>query len=42
MGCFSFMCKTCGKPINSDSFRGERCKLFLLKDGKIIEQMEGE
>ncbi len=42
MGCFSFICKTCGEPINSDSFRGERCKLFLLKDGKIIEQMEGE
>ena len=42
MGCFSFMCKECGKPINSSSFRGERCILFLLKDGIIIESMQGE
>jgi len=42
MGCFSFMCKKCGQPINSSSFRGERASLFLLKDGIIIERMEGE
>jgi len=42
MGCFSFMCQGCGKPINSSSFRGERCILFLLKDGQVIESMQGE
>jgi len=42
MGCFSFICQECGQPINSDSFRGERCILSLLKDGIIIETMQGE
>ena len=42
MGCFSFICKECGQPINSSSFRGERVSLFLLKDGNIIDRMEGE
>jgi len=42
MGCFSFMCKECKEPILSNSFRGQEVKLFLLRDGKIIEQMEGE
>lgn len=42
MGCFSFMCKCCDRPIRSDSFRGETVYLFLLKDGKIIEEMVGE
>lgn len=42
MGCFSFMCKECGKPILSNSFRGQRVKLFLLKKGKVAEEMEGE
>jgi len=42
MGCFSFKCKKCGRPINSSSSRGHRCILFLLKDGEIIEQMQGE
>lgn len=42
MGCFSFLCKECNKPVNSDSFEGEMVKLFLLKDGKVIQQMEGE
>jgi hypothetical protein len=41
MGCFSYKCKECGEPINSDSFSGEMVKLFLLKDGKVIEKMEG-
>jgi len=41
MGCFSFICKQCGNAIKSDSFSGEKVKLFLLKDGKVIEQMEG-
>lgn len=42
MGCFSFKCKTCGQPINSDSLRGQQCVLFLIKNGEIIESMEGE
>lgn len=42
MGCFSFMCKVCGKPILSNSFTGQEVNLYLLKDGKIIEHMSGE
>lgn len=42
MGCFSFMCQKCGKPILSNSFVGQPVKLSLLKDGIIIEEMEGE
>lgn len=42
MGCFSFMCKECDTSIRSDSFSGELVKLFLLKDGKVIQEMEGE
>ena len=42
MGCFSFICKKCGKPINSDSFSGENVRLSLLKNGKIIEEMQGQ
>lgn len=42
MGCFSFMCKECGRPILSNSFSGQRVKLFLLKHGKVIQKMEGE
>ena len=42
MGCFSFICKKCGKPIRSDSSRGENVHLFLLKEGKVIESMSGE
>jgi len=42
MGCFSYMCQVCGNPIVSDSERGQKCILYLLKDGKVIEKMEGE
>ena len=42
MGCFSFKCQKCGRGIQSSSFSGQRCKLFLLKDGEVIQQMEGE
>lgn len=42
MGCFSFICSECGEPINSNSFSGEHCILFLLNDGKIQEWMQGE
>ena len=41
MGCFSFLCQKCGKGIKSNSFNGERVHLFLLKNSKVIEQMEG-
>lgn len=41
MGCFSFICKECGKPINSSSFDGDACYLFLLNKGKVIETMHG-
>jgi hypothetical protein len=36
------MCKECGKPINSDSIIGDRCILYLLDDGLVIESMQGE
>jgi hypothetical protein len=42
MGCFSFMCKECNEPVNSDSFSGELVHLFLLKDGKPIDYMKGQ
>lgn len=42
MGCFSWMCKECGKAVLSTSFEGQRVKLFLLKDGKVIQEMEGD
>ena len=42
MGCFSYICKTCKKGINSDSFTGESVKMWLLKDGKVVESMEGQ
>lgn len=42
MGCFSFKCQKCGRGIKSSSFSGEQCHLFLLQDGKIIQQMSGE
>lgn len=41
MGCFSFLCKKSGNPIASSSFDGDACRLFLLKDGKVIEEMQG-
>lgn len=42
MGRFSWLCKECGKGIKSSSFHGDECILFLLKEGKVIQQMEGE
>ena len=41
MGCFSFLCQKYHKGILSNSFNGEKVKLFLLQDGKVIEEMEG-
>jgi len=42
MGCFSSLCKVCGKGVQSTSFSGHECHLFLLKEGKVIEYMSGE
>jgi hypothetical protein len=42
MGCFSYMCQVCDKPIRSDSERGQPATLFLLRNGRILEAMEGE
>ena len=41
MGCFSFLCKESGLPVASSSYDGDACRLFLLKDGKVIEEMKG-
>lgn len=41
MGCFSYLCKVSGKPALSSSFSGTDVYLFLLKDGKVIEEMRG-
>jgi hypothetical protein len=41
MGCFSFLCKESGLPVASDSFSGDACRLYLLKDGKVLEEMRG-
>jgi hypothetical protein len=42
MGCFSFICEASGLPIISNSHREDACRLFLLKDGKVIEDMKGK
>ena len=41
MGCFSFICKESGMPVASDSFSGDAVRMYLLKDGKVIEEMRG-
>lgn len=41
MGCFSFICKESGMPVASDSFSGDAVRLYLLKNGKVIEEMRG-
>jgi hypothetical protein len=41
MGCFSFKCKESGKPAWSSSFDGDAVRMFLLKNGKVIEEMRG-
>ncbi len=37
MGEFSFECKESGLPVAS----GDACRIFLLKDGKVIEEQHG-
>ena len=41
MGCFSFVCKESGLPVASSSFNGDACRMYLLRDGKVIEEMRG-
>jgi hypothetical protein len=41
MGCFSYLCKNSGKAVNSDSFDGDACTIYLLENGKVIEEMHG-
>jgi hypothetical protein len=41
MGCFSFICKESGLPVASSSFDGDAVRLYLLKDGKVLEEMRG-
>jgi len=41
MGCFSFKCKESGKAVASSSFDGDAVRMYLLEDGKVIEEMVG-
>lgn len=41
MGCFSFKCKESGLPVASDSFSGDAVRLYLLKNGEVVEEMRG-
>lgn len=44
MGCFSYMCKKCDKHIFNDKYgicEGEEVILYLLKGGKVVEEMYG-
>ena len=41
MGCFSYLCKKSGKPALSTSFDGSPCRLFILLNGEVIEEMHG-
>ena len=41
MGCFSFICKESGKAVASSSFDGDAVRMYLLKNGKVIEEMRG-
>ena len=42
MGCFSYLCSGCDKGIESDSFSGEHATLFVMKDGAVLEWMQGQ
>ena len=41
MGCFSFICKESGLPVASDSFSGDAVRMYLLENGKVVEEMRG-
>lgn len=42
MGMFSGLCNECGISIKSNAVRGDLVKLFLLKDGVVLEEMAGQ
>lgn len=46
MGQFSFLCKECGEQIKNhrycDGKTGDDVYLFLIKNGAIVEMLEGE
>lgn len=37
MGCFSFICKESGLPVSE----GDAVRMYLLKNGKVVEEMRG-
>ena len=39
---FSYICKVCNRNIKSNTEAGERCKIFLLVNGNIVETMSGQ
>ncbi len=41
MGCFSFLCKESGLPVASSSVDGDAVRMYLLRNGKVIEEMRG-
>lgn len=42
MGCFGYICKGCGTPINGDCFNGgEKCVLIHVRKGKELGRVEG-
>jgi hypothetical protein len=42
MGCFGYICKGCGTPINGDCFiGGEKCMLIHVRHGEEIGRVEG-
>ena len=41
MGCFSYICQECNRPVNSDSFIGENCRIYRLAGGKVRQEMRG-
>jgi hypothetical protein len=42
MGCFGYICKGCGTPINGDCFAGgEKCVLIHVRHGEEIGRVEG-
>jgi hypothetical protein len=41
MGCFSFICKESGLPVASSSFDGDAVRMYLLENGRVIEEMRG-
>jgi len=41
MGCFSYLCEVCGDPVICDGPVQDRVKLWMLRDGKPVQSMEG-